>query len=135
MHSALALPNYELNTGQYTVDIKGILNDNISDEYFFNFCQDNRDARIERDHNRGIFIKSPAVFYIGVINATISGDLHFWNRQLKSGTAFGSSAGFTLKDGAFFSPDAARLATKKQPCFLKKIKKSLPMFAPILLSN
>jgi Uma2 family endonuclease len=79
----------------------------LSDEQFFDLCQHNSDLRFERNSYGDITIMVPESSDTGLRNFEIAADLAIWNRKYKLGVAFGSSAGFTLPNGAVKSPDAA----------------------------
>jgi Uma2 family endonuclease len=88
----------------------------MSDECFFNFCQVNREWRIERDAQGEVFIMPPAGGETSGKNARLTTVLTTWSLQDGTGVAFDSSGGFDLPNGATRSPDAAwvrrsRLAT------------------------
>ncbi|WP_375416536.1 Uma2 family endonuclease [uncultured Hymenobacter sp.] len=76
----------------------------FSDDEFFEFCQSNDTARIERTANHEIVIMPP----VGGDSSAASGDAYFqvalWSRR-HGGRCFESSAGFRLPDGAILSPD------------------------------
>ena len=95
------------------LELKGNFADDMSDEEFLNFCEQNRDLRIERNANNQIYIMSPVNSFGGSQNADISADLTIWNRTSKLGICFDSSAGFTLADGAVFSPAASWMPIEK----------------------
>ncbi len=103
----------KLQFENFSAEVKGSLHDGMSDDAFFNFCVQNRDVRLERDTGGQIIIMAPADLSIGSMISVISGELFIWNRQYKSGNAFGSATGFTLPDGAVFSPDAAWVSNEK----------------------
>jgi len=79
----------------------------LSDEQFFDLCQQNSEIRFERNSHGDITIMAPEGSDTGLRNFEIAADLAIWNRKYKLGVAFGSSAGFTLPNGAVKSPDAA----------------------------
>ncbi len=96
-----------------TLELNGNFSDEMSEEEFFNFCEQNRDLRIERDANKQIFIMAPVNSLGGSQNANVSADLTIWNRKFKLGICFDSSTGFTLPDGSVFSPDASWMPIEK----------------------
>ena len=112
----------------FLFNINGLLNDAISDEAFFNFCQQNQNLKLERDHNKKILLKALSTFYTGAFNSAIATELNLWNRKLKMGKVFDSSTGFTLPDNAVFSPDAAWVSNEKMSLLTEKQKNK---FAPI----
>jgi Uma2 family endonuclease len=79
----------------------------MTGEEFFEFCQLNRDLRIERTAEGDLIIMPPAVATTGARNAEITSQLQLWAKRDRSGVAFDSSTGFTLPNGATRSPDAA----------------------------
>lgn len=78
-----------------------------SEEEFFQFCQANRDLRIERSTNGEIKVMSPAGGYAGYQSGKVFSQLERWADQDGTGVAFDSSTGFVLPNGAMRSPDAA----------------------------
>jgi Uma2 family endonuclease len=76
----------------------------MSTDDFFEFCQRNRDLRIERKANGEISIMSPAEGETGGRNATLAFFLTRWARMDGRGIAFDSSTGFDLPNGATLSP-------------------------------
>ena len=93
--------------------VHGDISDSMSKEEFFNFCQQNEIARIERDENKQIIIQPPAYTYEGILRGEISGALATWNRKQDTGFCFDSSTGFTLPDGSVRSPDASWMSSEK----------------------
>lgn len=85
----------------------------LSDEEFFNFCQENRDLRIEKTANQDIIIMSPTGYLTGDRNSEIVTQLRLWNKKAKSGRVLDSSTGFTLPSGAMRSPDAAWVSNER----------------------
>lgn len=88
----------------------------MDDNQFFEFCQLNRDWRIERTAEGELIITPPTGWATGTSNARLNAALVSWADQDGTGVAGDSSTGFTLPNGATRSPDAAwvrksRLAT------------------------
>jgi len=79
----------------------------MSDEQFFEFCQLNRDLKIERNATGEIIIMSPTGGQTGIWNARLNGKLFVWNESSRLGVIFDSSTGFKLPNGASYGPDAA----------------------------
>ena len=92
------------------IKLKTAVLDRLTDAEFFEFCQDHRDLRIERDANHQVTIMPPASSETGAYNSDLIADLVIWNRQHGLGRVFDSSAGFTLSTGAMLSPDASWVA-------------------------
>ena len=79
----------------------------LSDLQFFEFCQLNKELKIERQADGKIIVMSPTSTVTGNYNAKLSGRLFLWNEETQLGEIFDSSTGFTLPGGAVRSPDVA----------------------------
>ncbi|HKS30756.1 MAG TPA: Uma2 family endonuclease [Pyrinomonadaceae bacterium] len=79
----------------------------MSDEEFFDFCQRNRDWRIERTREGDIIIMPPAGSKTGGRNFNLTVKFGIWAEQDGTGIGFDSSTGFRLPNGAIRSPDLA----------------------------
>ena len=79
----------------------------ITEEQFFEFCQINRDLRIETNKFGELLIMSPAGSETSNRNLGIAAQLYFWAETEGRTKAFDSSAGFILSTGAKKSPDAS----------------------------
>ncbi|BAY88769.1 MULTISPECIES: Uma2 family endonuclease [unclassified Tolypothrix] len=79
----------------------------MTDEQFFEFCQVNRDLRIERNNLGEISIMPPTGSESGNRNFNIALQLGVWAEQDGTGICFDSSTGFKLSTGADRSPDAS----------------------------
>ena len=76
-------------------------------EQFFQFCQLNRDVRIERNAEGSIAVMTPADGETGARNGFLVAALYRWAEEDGAGVAFDSSTGFELPNGAVRAPDAA----------------------------
>jgi Uma2 family endonuclease len=85
----------------------------MTDEQFFDFCQQNRDYRIERTAQGEIIIMPPTGSETGNRNFDLIIQLGIWTRQNKTGIGFDSSTGFTLPNGSIKSSDAAWIKLEK----------------------
>ncbi len=85
----------------------------MTDEQFFQLCQDNRDLRFERNSNGDILIMPPTGGETGNRNIEIAYQVQAWSRQNKLGIAFDSSAGFKLPNKADRSPDSSWIPLEK----------------------
>jgi Uma2 family endonuclease len=85
----------------------------LTDEQFYQLCQDNRDLRFERNSNGDMVIMPPTGGETSNRNSEITYQLQAWNRQNKLGVTFDSSGGFTLPNGADRSPDASWIPLEK----------------------
>jgi Uma2 family endonuclease len=79
----------------------------MNDDQFFDFCQANREWRIERTADGDILIMCPAGWSSGRRSAIITMRLGIWAERDGTGVVVDSSTGFRLPNGATRSPDAA----------------------------
>ncbi len=92
----------------------------MNDEQFFDFCQANRDVRIERSKDGEIIIMPPTGSKTGDRNAEITMQLRIWAKKNRQGKSYDSSTGFVLPNGATISPDASWILNKRLEKFTAK---------------
>ncbi|MEM9120586.1 MAG: Uma2 family endonuclease [Cyanobacteria bacterium P01_F01_bin.56] len=95
---------------------------------FYEFCQANRDLRIERSANGEVIIMPPTFSDTGNRNFNLAVQIGVWAEKNGTGLGFDSSAGFTLPNGATRSPDAAWIRLERWNALTATEKAS---FAPI----
>lgn len=100
---------------------------------FFEFCQINRDYRIERSAEGEILIMSPTGGETGHRNSDLVTDLNVWARRDQTGIVFDSSTGFILPNGAIRSPDVAWVKRDRLAQLLPQQKKRFLPLAPDFL--
>ncbi|OKH36557.1 hypothetical protein NIES2119_16100 [[Phormidium ambiguum] IAM M-71] len=88
-----------------TVNFNSVIK--LTDEQFFQLCQDNRNLRFERNANGELIIMPPTGGETSNRNAGLTAQVWIWNEQSKLGKVFDSSGGFKLPNGADRSPDVA----------------------------
>lgn len=88
-----------------TVNFNSIIK--LTDEQFFQLCQDNETLRFERNATGELIIMPPAGGETSNSNAGLTAQLWMWNELSKLGKVFDSSGGFKLPNGADRSPDAS----------------------------
>lgn len=79
----------------------------LTDEQFFQLCQQNRDLRFERTAKGEILIMPPTGGETSNRNIELAFQLQAWSRQNNQGLAFDSNGGFILPNGAVRSPDVS----------------------------
>ncbi|HEV7903838.1 MAG TPA: Uma2 family endonuclease [Pyrinomonadaceae bacterium] len=79
----------------------------MSDHEFYEFCQLNRDLRLELTSEGDLIIMPPTGSKTGIRNSRLHLRLAGWAEKDGTGQAFDSSAGFTLPNSAKRSPDFA----------------------------
>lgn len=101
---------------------------NLTDDQFFEFCQINRDLRIERTAEGELLIMPPTGSETGGSNFELAVQLGNWIKQDGTGKGFDSSTGFTLPNGATVSPDISWVKLERWNALSKD---SRAKFAPI----
>jgi len=118
----------EMNSDGWPVVLQTCPAFDMSDEQFYEFCQQNRDWRIERTAEGELIIMPPAGWKTGSRNALINASLTMWALQEGTGIAADSSTGFDLPNGATRSPDAAWVTRSRLAALTEEQKeKFLPL--------
>ena len=102
----------------------------LTDEQFFEFCQLNRDLRIERTATGELEIMSPTGGETSGRNLKLTQQLANWTDEDGTGTAFDSSGGFKLPHGAERSPDAAWVKLDRWNALTPEQQKKFPPITP-----
>lgn len=76
-------------------------------EQFFEFCQANKELRIERNRRGECEIMAPTGGETSWRNSSLIAQLYNWAETEGSGVVFDSSGGFLLPNGAIRSPDVS----------------------------
>jgi Uma2 family endonuclease len=79
----------------------------LQENQFFDFCQANRELRIERNAEGDYEIMTPTGGATGWRNSRLITQLSIWADREESGIVFDSSTEFILPNGAIRSPDAS----------------------------
>jgi Uma2 family endonuclease len=79
----------------------------LLNEQFFEFCQANKELRIERTAQGDCEIKAPTGGETGWRNLSLAAQLYNWAERDGNGAAFDSSTGYALPNGAIRSPDVS----------------------------
>ncbi|MDJ1171314.1 MULTISPECIES: Uma2 family endonuclease [Roseofilum] len=100
----------------------------ITDEQFYQLCAANRNLRLERTAQGNLMIMPPTGGETSKRNSDINLELSLWNRETQLGIVFDSSGGFTLPNGADYSPDASWIPLAKWDALTAEQKtKFLPL--------
>jgi Uma2 family endonuclease len=102
--------------------------ESMTTEQFYEFCQANRDLRIERTASGEVVVMPPAFSDTGNRNGKIAQQLGAWTDRDGTGEAFDSSTGFTLSNSAIRSPDVSWIKLERWNALTEQQKAS---FAPI----
>ncbi|HBE17774.1 MAG TPA: hypothetical protein DEG17_11350 [Cyanobacteria bacterium UBA11149] len=111
-----------------TVNFNSIIN--LTDDQFYQLCQDNETLKFERNAQGEIIIMSPVGGETGNRNAGVTAQLWIWNEGSKLGKVFDSSTGFKLPNGADRSPDAAWVRLERWDALTQEQKDKFPPLCP-----
>lgn len=102
----------------------------LSDDQFYELCQNHRELKFERTAQGELVIVAPVGGEGGSREADLIGDLVFWNRRTQLGKVFSSSTCFKLPKGANLSPDAAWVAWERWHQLTPAQQKKIPPICP-----
>ncbi len=102
----------------------------LTDEQFFQLCQENENIRLERTAKGELIIMSPAGGETSNSNAGLTAQIWIWNQQNKLGKVFDSSGGFKLPNGANRAPDASWVKLERWDALTPEQQKKFPPICP-----
>jgi Uma2 family endonuclease len=111
-----------------TVSLKSVID--MTDDQFFQLCQNNRELRFERTANGELIIMPPTGGETGNKNARITQQVMNWTDVDGTGIAFDSSTCFKLPNGADRSPDAAWIKLERWDALTDEEKQKFPPICP-----
>jgi len=85
----------------------------MTEEEFFDFCQQMDPLRVERDRDGEIIIMAPTYSETAGQNFDLAVEFGIWVRKDGRGRGFDSSSGFILANGATRSPDLSWILHEK----------------------
>lgn len=100
----------------------------VTPKQFEELCIEYRELRLELTSSGELIVMPPTGSKTGVRNADLTYQLMAWTRTDGNGICFGSSAGFTLPNGAIRSPDASWVKRDKWDLLTNEEKNE---FAPL----
>jgi Uma2 family endonuclease len=102
----------------------------MTEEQFFQFCQENGSIHFEMDALGNIVVMEPTGSYTDWFNTDIITDLNIWNRHTKAGYVFGNNAGFTLPNKAVRAPDGAFIVRSRYEALPESDRKRFSHICP-----
>jgi Uma2 family endonuclease len=102
----------------------------LSDDQFYQLCQDNENWQLERMAQGELIIMPPVGGLSGNRESNLIGELWLWNRQTKLGKVFSSSTIFTLPNGAKRSPDVAWVKSDRWESLTLEEQEKFPPLCP-----
>lgn len=127
---ACAMPTDDLNAAESIVLHTGPTLARLTDDDFFEFCQLNRDLRIECTRDGDWIIMPPTGGETGWRSASVTAQLVVWSQSDQTGLVFDSSTGFRLPNGAKRSPDCAWISRARWKKLSAEERTKLPPLAP-----
>jgi Uma2 family endonuclease len=102
----------------------------LTDEQYFQLCQNNRDLRFEQTRLGELLIMPPTGGETGRRNVKITTQLDNWNTRDNLGEVFDSSTGFILPNGAKRSPDASWVKSERWNALTSVQQEKFPPICP-----
>lgn len=102
----------------------------LTDEQFYQLCQDNDDLRLELTAEGELIIMPPTGGITGSRNATITYQITGWAIEDGTGLSFDSSTMFCLPNGAKRSPDAAWVSRERWDALTEEERESFVPLCP-----
>ncbi|MGF1492717.1 MAG: Uma2 family endonuclease [Microcoleaceae cyanobacterium] len=102
----------------------------VSDEIFWELCQQNPELKLERTATGELIVNPPTGSETGSAKWDYGGQLWFWNKQSGLGVGFDSSSGFTLPNGSTRSPDLSWIQKDRWEALSKSERERFAPIAP-----
>lgn len=127
---SLLLPETETNTGNapLVLHLRPVIE--MTEEQFFEFCQLNRNLRLERNAHGELIIMSPTGVEASDQESEINMQLRIWAKRDGTGTVLSSSGGFTLPNQAVRSPDATWISYQRLDSLSSEQRKRFAHISP-----
>ena len=107
----------------------------LTDDEFYEFCQQNDNVQLERTAQGEILIMAPTGGNTGKTNKNVLFELEVWNRKHKLGETFDSSTGFILPNGATRSPDASWIEQSRWDALSAEEQEIFPPLCPDFIAE
>lgn len=102
----------------------------MSEREFYEFCQLNKELRIELTGEGDLVIMPPTGGKTGRRNSKLTRRLTAWAEEDGTGQPFDSSTGFTLPNGAKRSPDFAWITNERWDALTESEQEEFPPLCP-----
>ncbi|HYV91331.1 MAG TPA: Uma2 family endonuclease [Chitinophagales bacterium] len=103
---------------------------NMTEDEFFNFCQENEQLNLERNSQGEIIVMEPAGCYTSMFNLKLATKIEMWNEETNAGYTFESSAGFTLPNKAVRTADVAWIKKERFEAIPEEEQKKFAHICP-----
>ena len=105
----------------------------MTQDQYFEFCQQNPDKRFERTAEGELIIMAPSSLDAGFRDAEVCIQLGAWAKAFGKGKVCGSSAGFVLPNEANRAPDAAWISQEQLDSLTAEQRRKFPPLCPFFL--
>jgi len=112
----------------YTIHLDPVVR--LTDQQFYELCQNNPDLKFERNPQGDLIIMPPTGGETGRRNSDLIINLGVWNRQTGLGYIFDSSTCFRLPNGADRSPNAAWVKGERWEALSPEQREKFPPLCP-----
>jgi len=102
----------------------------LTDEQFYQLCQDNPDVKLERNQWGELIVMPPTGGETGNRNSEVNAEFVFWNRKFLLGKVFDSSTCFKLPNGSNRSPDVSWIQLDRWNTLNEQQREKFPPIAP-----
>jgi Uma2 family endonuclease len=102
----------------------------LTEDEFFEFCQLNRELRIELTKEGDLIVMPPTGGKTGRRSVRLTIKLGTWAEKDGTGQSFDSSTGFTLPNGAKRSPDFSWVRNERWDSLTEKEQEQFPPLCP-----
>lgn len=103
---------------------------NLTEEQFYNLCQDNENLRLKPTAQGELLIMPPIAGKSGKRETELITDVNIWNRQTQLGEVFSSSTGFRLPKVGERSPDVAWVSRDRWESLSLQEQEKFPPLCP-----
>jgi Uma2 family endonuclease len=108
----------------------GSLLKRVTDKEFEEFCQANKDLRIELTSEGELIVMPPTGGITGIRNFELTGSFAQWVKKEGTGKGFDSSTVFNLPDGAKRSPDLSWVRNERWDALGDAERETFPPLCP-----
>jgi Uma2 family endonuclease len=102
----------------------------LTDDQFYQLCQDNPDVKFERNAKGELIVMPPTGGETGKRNAKLTARFVLWNEQTQLGEVFDSSTCFKLPNGSDRSPDVSWIQLERWNALTPEQREKFPPIAP-----
>ncbi|MBF2013914.1 MAG: Uma2 family endonuclease [Rivularia sp. T60_A2020_040] len=102
----------------------------LTDDQFYQLCQDNPDVKLERNQWGELIVMPPTGGETGNRNSELNAEFVFWNRKFLLGKVFDSSTCFKLPNGSNRSPDVSWIQLDRWNTLNEQQREKFPPIAP-----